>query len=61
MSGLQWFKSSYSTDQTDKSCVEVAKRTRTIHVRDSKLTYSPQLSIPSPAWADFITYASADA
>ncbi|GAA0352375.1 DUF397 domain-containing protein [Streptomyces blastmyceticus] len=58
---LQWFKSSYSTEEADKSCVEVANRSHTIHVRDSKLGHGPQLAIPAPAWADFITYASADA
>ncbi|MEU5424354.1 DUF397 domain-containing protein [Streptomyces olivoreticuli] len=59
--GLLWFKSSYSTDRADQTCVEVANRSHTIHVRDSKLGRSPQLAIPAHAWADFITYASAGA
>ncbi|WP_116212958.1 DUF397 domain-containing protein [Streptomyces olivoreticuli] len=56
-----WFKSSYSSDQPNQTCVEVANRSHTIHVRDSKLGRSPQLAIPAHAWADFITYASAGA
>ncbi|MEU5423817.1 DUF397 domain-containing protein [Streptomyces sp. NPDC020667] len=55
-----WQKSSYSDNDTG-NCVEVATHPHTIHVRDSKLSRSPQLSIPTHAWADFITYASADA
>ncbi|MEV6670533.1 DUF397 domain-containing protein [Streptomyces sp. NPDC051162] len=58
---LTWFKSSYSNQDQGGNCVEVASREHTIHVRDSKLRRSPQLSIPTHAWADFITYASADA
>ncbi|MGA5128352.1 DUF397 domain-containing protein [Streptomyces olivoreticuli] len=59
--GSLWFKSSYSTDQPNQTCVEVANGYHTIHVRDSKLGRGPQLAIPAHAWADFITYASADA
>ncbi|MFI1799691.1 DUF397 domain-containing protein [Streptomyces sp. NPDC020379] len=55
-----WRKSSYSDNETG-NCVEVASHARTIRIRDSKLTHSPQLSIPTNSWADFITYASADA
>ncbi len=56
-----WSKSSYSDDDGGGNCIEVANRSHTIHVRDSKLRRGPQLAIPAPAWANFITYASADA
>lgn len=56
-----WFKSSYSNQDQGGNCIEIASHAHTIHVRDSKLTHSPQLSIPIHSWADFITYASADA
>ncbi|MFI1182053.1 DUF397 domain-containing protein [Streptomyces sp. NPDC020799] len=56
-----WRKSSYS-DSSSGNCVEVTSCPHTIHVRDSKLRHGgPQLSIPTHAWADFITYASTDA
>ncbi|NUK04725.1 DUF397 domain-containing protein [Streptomyces lunaelactis] len=50
---LQWFKSSYSDDEGG-ACVEVATCAHTIHVRDSKLTASPELALPTPAWAAFV-------
>ncbi|MFD4587934.1 DUF397 domain-containing protein [Streptomyces sp. NPDC058434] len=55
-SELAWFKSSYSGSQGD-SCIEVAKGTQTIHVRDSKDQRSPELALSPAAWSDFITYA----
>ncbi|MFF2940098.1 DUF397 domain-containing protein [Streptomyces niveus] len=53
---LTWFKSSYS-DREDASCVEVATCPSTVHVRDSKLTDSPELALPAPAWSAFVSYA----
>jgi hypothetical protein len=53
---LAWFKSSYSGSQGD-DCVEVAKGTPTIHVRDSKDKRSPELTLSPAAWSDFIPYA----
>jgi hypothetical protein len=50
---LNWFKSSYS-DSEGGDCVEIAFAT-TIHVRDSKVTSGPELHIPAPAWAAFIS------
>ncbi|MFJ2557763.1 MULTISPECIES: DUF397 domain-containing protein [unclassified Streptomyces] len=52
-----WFKSSYSGSDGD-ACVEVAKDTQAIHVRDSKDRRSPELTLSSIAWSDFITYAA---
>ncbi|MEV6790756.1 DUF397 domain-containing protein [Streptomyces sp. NPDC051320] len=56
-SGLAWFKSSYSGSQGD-SCIEVAKGTEAIHVRDSKDRQSPELTLSPAAWGDFVSYAS---
>ncbi|WP_435059328.1 DUF397 domain-containing protein [Streptomyces sp. bgisy060] len=56
-SELAWFKSSYSGSQGD-SCVEVARGTQAIHVRDSKDQRSPELALSPTAWGDFITYAA---
>lgn len=58
-SELAWFKSSYSGSQGD-SCVEVAKGTQAIHVRDSKDQRSPELALSTTAWDDFVTYAAQD-
>lgn len=56
-SELEWFKSSYSTDD-GPDCVEVATAPRAIHVRDSKDKQGPQLAFVPDAWAEFVTYAS---
>lgn len=54
---LTWFKSSYSGSEGD-ACVEVAKGTQAIHVRDSKDQRSPELALSPAAWNDFVTYAA---
>jgi hypothetical protein len=56
-SDLAWFKSSYSGSEGD-SCIEVAKGTQAIHVRDSKDQRSPELALSPTAWSNFITYAA---
>jgi hypothetical protein len=53
---LSWRKSSYSSG-SEGDCVEIATCPDTIHVRDSKNKQGPQLALPSPAWAAFVTYA----
>lgn len=55
---LPWFKSSYSGDD-GSDCVEIAPCLRAVHVRDSKRTNGPRLAVGAPAWAAFVTYASA--
>ncbi|MFD9073007.1 DUF397 domain-containing protein [Streptomyces lasiicapitis] len=55
---LAWFKSSYSSGGSG-DCVEVASCPSAIHVRDSKNPRGPQLALEPAAWADFLTYASA--
>ncbi|WP_415950714.1 DUF397 domain-containing protein [Streptomyces sp. KLOTTS4A1] len=56
--GLQWFKSSYSDSSEPGDCIEVATTLGTIHVRDSKNTLGPRLSLTPTAWTEFVTYAS---
>ncbi|MFF0446222.1 DUF397 domain-containing protein [Streptomyces sp. NPDC004609] len=56
-SELGWFKSSYSGSDGD-SCVEVAKGTHAIHVRDSKDQRSPELALSLAAWDGFVSYAA---
>ncbi|WP_371536094.1 DUF397 domain-containing protein [Streptomyces sp. NBC_00466] len=56
-SGLEWIKSSYSTNDGPE-CVEIAAVTSTVHVRDSKNIPGPQLGFTPGAWTDFVTHAS---
>ncbi|MGP3973688.1 DUF397 domain-containing protein [Streptomyces sp. 8N114] len=56
---LDWAKSSYSSDGAD-ACVEVATTPASIHVRDSKDTSIPSLSIAPTAWSAFIAHAARD-
>ena len=57
-SDLAWFKSSYSSGNDGESCVEVANTPHTIHIRDSKQSNGPRLTLTPGAWSDFLTYAS---
>ncbi|MEU6557699.1 DUF397 domain-containing protein [Streptomyces sp. NPDC046915] len=56
-SELEWFKSSYSTDD-GPACIEVATAPGTIHVRDSKHKQGPQLAFGAQEWAAFVSYAA---
>ncbi|MET7321574.1 DUF397 domain-containing protein [Streptomyces sp. NPDC005549] len=55
---LVWFKSSYSGGNDGNSCVELALTPATIHIRDSKNTNGPRLTLTPAAWASFLPYAS---
>ncbi|BBC94258.1 DUF397 domain-containing protein [Streptomyces griseofuscus] len=55
---LAWFKSSYSDGNDGNSCVELAVTPGTVHVRDSKNTDGPRLTLTPEAWAEFVPYAS---
>ncbi|MFC8308561.1 DUF397 domain-containing protein [Streptomyces olivaceus] len=58
VSGLTWFKSSYSgTEGGD--CIEIAAGTAAVHIRDSKATAGPVLAVPRAAWAGFVELAAA--
>ncbi|MFE2264244.1 DUF397 domain-containing protein [Streptomyces griseosporeus] len=58
MSELTWFKSSYSGGTDGESCIEIAHTPGTVHVRDSKNTEGPRLTLAPEAWADFVAYAT---
>ncbi|MCW8117930.1 MULTISPECIES: DUF397 domain-containing protein [Streptomyces violaceoruber group] len=53
-----WFKSSYSSGTDGNSCVELAVTPATIHIRDSKDTNGPRLTLTPAAWSSFLPYAS---
>ncbi|MFE9723048.1 DUF397 domain-containing protein [Streptomyces sp. NPDC005794] len=53
---LDWFKSSYSTGSGGE-CVEVATPTGAVHVRDSKNTSGPSLTVSPEARIGFIASA----
>ena len=55
---LAWFKSSYSSGTIGESCGDLAVTPYTIHVRDSKNTDGPRLTLTPEAWAEFVPYAS---
>ncbi|WP_406136432.1 DUF397 domain-containing protein [Streptomyces sp. NBC_01089] len=48
-----WHKSTYSGSEGG-DCVEVAAHPRAIHVRDSKVTDGPILTVAPDAWAAFL-------
>ncbi|MGW7228897.1 DUF397 domain-containing protein [Streptomyces cyaneofuscatus] len=50
---LRWFKSSYSNDQGG-ACVEVATHPSAVHIRDSKVTDSPVLTVEPTTWSAFL-------
>jgi hypothetical protein len=58
MSGteLEWFKSSYSSDEGG-ACIEVAVQSTTIHIRDSKTPATPHLTVAPSTWAAFLRLA----
>ncbi|WP_326697854.1 DUF397 domain-containing protein [Streptomyces sp. NBC_01754] len=58
VSGLIWFKSSYSSNGNEGDCVEVATATDMVRVRDSKNVPGPQVGLGPTAWADFVAYVA---
>ncbi|MFJ9338485.1 DUF397 domain-containing protein [Streptomyces sp. NPDC101733] len=50
---LSWHKSTYSNGEED-ACVEVATCADTVHVRDSKLSVSPELAVGAATWTAFL-------
>ncbi|MFD3789493.1 DUF397 domain-containing protein [Streptomyces cyaneofuscatus] len=55
---LHWFKSSYSSDQGG-NCVEVAAHPAAVHIRDSKVTDGPALTVEPAAWSAFVRSGTA--
>lgn len=56
VSGLVWFKSSYSGGNTTE-CVEAAFLPSTVLVRDSKRPEYPHLVVSPRAWVNFLAGA----
>ncbi|MGC5007070.1 DUF397 domain-containing protein [Streptomyces sp. NBC_00353] len=54
---LAWFKSSYSGAEGG-DCVEVANATGAVHIRDSKVTAGPVLTVSPHAWCGFVGLAA---
>ncbi|MCX5108397.1 DUF397 domain-containing protein [Streptomyces sp. NBC_00378] len=52
-----WYKSSYSGAEGG-DCVEVAACHGIVHVRDSKDTTGPILSLAPKGWATFVEFAA---
>ncbi len=53
-----WRKSSHSSSSNGEDCVEVARAPRKIHIRDSKVTAGPHLTVTPVTWAGFLAYAT---
>jgi len=53
VSGLAWFKSSYSGAE-DGQCVVVAATPGVVHIRDSKAAAGPVIRVSHTAWAGFL-------
>ncbi|MFI5802209.1 DUF397 domain-containing protein [Streptomyces sp. NPDC051561] len=54
---LNWRTSSYSGAEGGQ-CVEVASYPATVHVRDSKVTAGPVLSVVPQQWSMFVEFAA---
>ena len=54
---IEWHKSSYSGGE-GQACVEVAACPGAVHVRDSKDTAIPALTVTPTAWSDFVSFAA---
>jgi hypothetical protein len=54
---LNWVKSSYSSGEGGE-CVEVAATPGSVHVRDSKDTSRPALTVEPAAWSAFVEFAA---
>ncbi|MFF0040859.1 DUF397 domain-containing protein [Streptomyces mirabilis] len=54
---LSWHKSTYSSG-SQGDCVEVATCPTTIHIRDSKHTPGPQLTLSPTTWTEFLKFAA---
>jgi hypothetical protein len=57
---LHWYKSAYSGGAGGE-CLEVADRSHTVHVRDSKDMSRPGLTVGSAAWSAFVGFAAVEA
>lgn len=55
-STLEWFKSSYSSNEPGSDCVEVATSPGTVHVRDSKRPEGGRFAVPAASWKTFVSF-----
>lgn len=53
-----WRKSSHSGGEGG-TCVEVARAPHAIHIRDSKRTAGPTLTVSPAPWSHFLAHATA--
>ncbi|MET7441891.1 DUF397 domain-containing protein [Streptomyces sp. NPDC004082] len=60
VAGLTWIRSSYSDSSNSSECVEIATTPSTIHIRDSKNTRGPRVTVAPVAWVEFVGYVSAE-
>ncbi|NEB75506.1 DUF397 domain-containing protein [Streptomyces sp. SID14478] len=51
---VAWFKSSYSDGGSEPDCVEIAHTPGTVHIRDSKNTRAPHLTVSGATWVGFL-------
>ncbi|MDI6515986.1 DUF397 domain-containing protein [Streptomyces coelicoflavus] len=56
LTGIQWRKSSYSSDQGG-NCVEVGELPATVAVRDSKTPAGPALTLAPAVFTTFVDWA----
>ncbi|MGN5379266.1 DUF397 domain-containing protein [Streptomyces lasalocidi] len=56
MPELAWQKSKYSAEAAN--CVEIATTLSAIHIRDSKNSTGPQLTVTPSTWTDFLPFAA---
>ncbi|QLH24291.1 DUF397 domain-containing protein [Streptomyces sp. Rer75] len=54
---IEWRKSSYSGGE-GQACIEIAACPSAVHVRDSKDTAIPALTVTAPAWRSFVGFAA---
>jgi len=54
---VTWAKSSYSGTEGGQ-CLEVAASSEVVHIRDSKATTGPVLTVSRETWAGFLGLAS---
>ncbi|MFF4704491.1 DUF397 domain-containing protein [Streptomyces sp. NPDC001288] len=54
-----WRKSSYS-DSSGGQCLEISPCPRTVHIRDSKVTGGPEITVSTASWAAFVGAAGAE-
>ncbi|KPH98277.1 protein of unknown function DUF397 [Actinobacteria bacterium OV450] len=54
---LEWSKSSFSSEEGGE-CVETALCPLGVHVRDSKDTNRPSLTVSRAAWTSFVSLAT---